>query len=1231
MLPIGHANNITTAAFSQDAKYVLTGSEDKLINLWDEQGRKINVMEGHEAPILSLAFSPNSDSILSIDETAVFNIWDTHGLLVSSVNLKQQKAGILHLSPEARRIFQALPDKIIIWNFEGEKLDSIQTQSLTISSLAYSPQNTTLAIALKTGSIIFWNVARKEQIRNIKAHPKAINSLKFSPSERHLMSSSKEDSHISYQASVGLNVRRDGSVKIWTINGEQVYEFKTKESRANISHTLFPEIFFASQKDIAFAFSRDSILSYSVGDKIEKSFAKERSANNIMAFSPKGNAYILTGKSTENFLKGRAAYVDLYKNENTRIFKSLRSTKVNALTLSPDKSSLILGTDFSTLIWNFKERKKEEMPGVRRNLKSGGQIIFNKSLAVGFSEDSSTLLSLNAPNTSKVISQTYLISRPLEQDTVKPNSQILTKGSLRMATFSKNRRYVLVYTNARSQKKNVNSIPILWDLRKQEKVAEFIQKDLFPNALAISNDGDKILIGYNGGFSVLWNKSGSKLTSMYGGKLSSKYRAIEDAVYVAEFAPDSKSFLSAKKNLIEDWSTEGQLLYTYRTANSAVKALTFSADGNSFVSGDNKGNLSFWQRGNPKAVSQIQAHSAAIITIEYLKDEAYILSSSEDNLTKIWTKNGEEVASLLLLNQDDWIVITPNGQFDASQGAMKDMHYVQEGEVIELSQLKERYYEPGLLSKLLGYNDEPIREVKEIKKLDLFPESELEIKDKNLGIKLNPREGGIGRIALVIEGREVAVDLDPQKDTVLNVNLEDYQKYLIDGEINKIGIRTYNEEGDLESQVKTVSFVPKQKEDSPTEINSKNGEEEEPENDDAPKFKEHARLFALCIGTSDYNGGEKLDLSYADKDAEQMANAIRLSADSLYIKDKPMVMVMNTTQDATKPSPILPSRNNIKAALDSIASLAKPQDIFILYLSGHGKSYNDRWYYLTYEINNDILSDATNRNERSISSDTLKVWMTQIAARKQILIVDACSSGKLNQDFDLLNQKDIPSSQRRALERLGDRAGLFVISASTANQVSYEASPYGMGLLTYALLMGMNGPALSENADVNVTKLLNFASQKVPTLASYINKVQQPMIYRPEAAEDYPIGRLPITIRSKIKIPAPKPLFSKTHFSNLESFLDDIGLMNEVNTRLREYNYLGAESQLIFIEGDDFSQAYKIAGGYTLNGEEVSVEVQVYLEGKKFGEKFSFTRKRSELTTLAEEIVGEAFSQIPLE
>ena len=393
-------------------------------------------------------------------------------------------------------------------------------------------------------------------------------------------------------------------------------------------------------------------------------------------------------------------------------------------------------------------------------------------------------------------------------------------------------------------------------------------------------------------------------------------------------------------------------------------------------------------------------------------------------------------------------------------------------------------------------------------------------------------------------------------------------------------------------------------------------------------MRKKARLFALCVGSGDYSGGTSLDLSYAEQDAQQMGKVLKMAGKELFLTAPPEIRILTTCKDCTNPNKAnFPSKVNIRKTLEEIAEKAEPDDVVLLYLSGHGVTFEDYWYYLTYEMGSSVLTDSMVRQERTISSKELKKWMAKIPARKQVMMVDACASGKLNQDLNLLAQKDIPSSQIRALNRLGTRAGLYVISASTADQVSYEASPFGMGLLTYGLMQGMTGGSLRESEYIDVGILFSHAEDQVPKFADYINKVQKPMVYAPEGAESFDIGRVTESVKQSIKLPAPKPIFSKADFRNAKKrgSQDNLKLSRIINEALRDYNYKGSKSPLIFVETEDLPQAYYITGDYTVSDTgSLTIEAVVVKSDDEIGDPITLTGSTADLKALAKRMIREA-------
>ncbi len=57
---------MTSIAFSKDDKYIISGSEDKSIKIWElETGNEIKTLNGHSDWVTSVAFSKDDNFIIS--------------------------------------------------------------------------------------------------------------------------------------------------------------------------------------------------------------------------------------------------------------------------------------------------------------------------------------------------------------------------------------------------------------------------------------------------------------------------------------------------------------------------------------------------------------------------------------------------------------------------------------------------------------------------------------------------------------------------------------------------------------------------------------------------------------------------------------------------------------------------------------------------------------------------------------------------------------------------------------------------------------------------------------------------------------------------------------------------------------------------------------------------------------------------------------------------------------
>ncbi|MDZ7992280.1 MAG: eIF2A-related protein [Nostoc sp. EfeVER01] len=73
----GHENDVTSVAFSRDGQYIVSGSRDRTVRLWDNKGNPIGEpFKGHENDVTSVAFSPDGQYIVSSSSDTTVRLWD---------------------------------------------------------------------------------------------------------------------------------------------------------------------------------------------------------------------------------------------------------------------------------------------------------------------------------------------------------------------------------------------------------------------------------------------------------------------------------------------------------------------------------------------------------------------------------------------------------------------------------------------------------------------------------------------------------------------------------------------------------------------------------------------------------------------------------------------------------------------------------------------------------------------------------------------------------------------------------------------------------------------------------------------------------------------------------------------------------------------------------------------------------------------------------------------------
>lgn len=660
-----------------------------------------------------------------------------------------------------------------------------------------------------------------------------------------------------------------------------------------------------------------------------------------------------------------------------------------------------------------------------------------------------------------------------------------------------------------------------------------------------------------------------------------------------------------------DYSRRPKLLHRLKGHTGAVTCAAFSPNGKLILTGGWDNTVRLWDLESGEEMYRLDNHQDYVNSLAFSPNGKLILTGSSDGTTRLWdAKTREEICRLIGFNDGTWAVIDSQDRYDSSNGGdIEGLHWVVGSEPISLDQLKQRYYEPFLLAKIFGHNSEPLASVEKLEDPALCPEFEVVQPDDSRAvfeIKLTNRGGGIGRVFVRINGKEWKADargpqhrLDPHAaEQVITVDLSGDAR-LKSGQSNTVEVQVFNADGYLGSRNARAIF-------------EASGDAEDVD----------VRLWAIVAGTSDYRdgpAGASMDLQYAANDAEDFAASVKLAAKNLFGEDHVnLTLLTSPSENDTQ----LSKRENLVRALEA-ARAAKREDILLVYLSGHGAMGPDGdFYYLTSEARSADLTDKAIRDSRALSGSVLVKLVNECPALKTVLILDTCAAGGLI--GKITDQRDVPSSQIRALERVRTRTGLHVLAGSAADRVSFEASQYGQGLLTYSLLEAMSGQGLREDEFVDVMQLFGFAADRVPELARTVGGIQRPLTASPGGGGSFDLGSLP-TLHYKAQIPLRKvrPLVVRSVFQHDVDFIDALGLTKLVNRKLRDLSAGGRDVPVVYVDAHELPDAYHLAGRYSQQQEKVVVNVQVVRNLERIAE-FQLEGAASDLSELSKRIVDKA-------
>ena len=1121
---LGHPGFLTGTALSSDGRWLATCSGgESTVRIWDT-GSGVEIQRFRTgARWTRLAFIPGDSRLVIGDEAGSLRIWDVEtGLALPPLVDNLGEVSAMDISRNGQRILVGVSDHLV------------------------------LLLDANTGS----------ELGRLEGHEERISAVEFTDDGRRAVTGSA-----------------DGTAIVWDLpTGEALVRLQTSSERWSVE---------------AIAVSKDGSLFATGGDVPGTVVLWDAATGEVVRHLEAHSDQVLALAMVDGLLVSAgmdhtARVWDLRTGEE-RLVLSAHESGVCSVEIDPGRNRLFTGSwDNSVGVWDLDDG--ELLDHWERRV---GQV-----RVLGFSADGSHLTAVSETfETSLWDLETGALAavapvdwplRSLSSDgrwmlladstgelTIAPPAAELTE----VERANHGLLHGMVVASAEGDRvltTGLENVAQLWDVGNHEVVREFRGHSGPVTGIALSGDGRHALTGSADGTCRLWDvKTGSEL-AVY----QDPRGGAPD--YVA-FVPTQDALMLLNRSLdvvqILDLETGNEIRRFEGMARTSIARMT--ADGSLLVTGHDDGTLTIWDVDSGTIVHQHRAHTSHVVALAFSPDRSLLASGSVDGTTRLWrTTDGEELCYLVSFLDGSWAVGDQEGRFDSSElGDVSGLYWVVGTEPVELAQLADRYFEPGLLRRIL--HGEPLRQLPPIDTLEIHPALELTAPLGGEGVlrcRLEDRGGGIGRVQVFVNGKEFLEDArDPAllpRDGELGLTIDPSgAPGLVPGAENQIRVVAWNEDGYLSGRGAVVQWTaPGEAADHPLS------------------------LWALVAGVSDYEG-EELDLRFAAEDAAAFADALELAAQRLFGVDNARVIRLT---DGPEAGGIRPSAHSLATAFEQLTA-ADPRDVVVVYLAGHGvatRDPEDGYAFLTADAR-DLAevgsADPVVLGRVAVTSSQLTEWFKRIPAHKQVLILDTCAAGEFGTDLSAARELDPQPLQ--AIDRLRRRTGFHVLMGSSADQVSYESTRYGQGLLTYALLEAMRGGALREGEYVDVSLLFQYAADRVPDLTRDVGGVQRPTIAAPRGAS-FDVGRLTTDDRRKVRLHEVKPVVLRPRAHDGKAQFDSLSLEPSLRSTLASHSAFGANGKLVHVDADEFPGAVTPVVVYRSRGERLSAVVQLVRDGE---------------------------------
>ncbi|MDX5320665.1 MAG: WD40 repeat domain-containing protein, partial [Bacteroidota bacterium] len=720
MLPIGHTDAVNTVVYSPNGKWILSGGEDGNVKVWESgTGRELQStpMKGGVKQVL---FNANNELAYATDGLEVFILHVKTGQPAIPLAGHQGFINHLALNTQGTLLATACQDKKLrIYDAHSGIL--IRTMENHLDAVRYAEFNQAGTLLLSAGwdyTALLTEVKTGKIIRSFNGHEGNLNTAHFSPDEKWIITASWDKSARIFETASGklvhqftdhrkslvdaqftkdmshvITASKDHSVKVY-VNHSWTERYEILHSSPVTSMGISGDSHYLMSSDQSGIVHIYDIIRGSILHRIE---AHVQAVNQI-ALSPTLKTFIIA--SSDNSLLE-------YSYPEGVLLSTLKgeTEKVDDFVYSPD------GKWMAAIHQDSIVRIVEVTSGSMLGYSVPG----GKLYSIRFNAEG-TMLALGGE------SGTIFLIRPQTGKIIR--SFTASHGVIRCIRWGTEDRNVFV-----SGDESVIRSYLVSDGSLMQEFAGHSGPVL---DIALSRDGNWLISGgfdssvgvyalptatlkfQVGGLGAKVNQVGihpdnQSFFAVAGSKIYS-YEIVTAAqknvftkhnwfIHDAGLSPDGDFLVSVGADnqiVVNEWNT-GKVVYSLSGNQAPVYSLSFHPKGNLFAVAGGDQLVRVFELSSGKETRSFRGHFAPLRKVSFSPDGNYLISIGRGHQTVIWDyPNNRQLYSRMQLNDHDWLLYDADFRYDGSEGARNRLFLSCGTEAINLNQIKEALYVPGL-------------------------------------------------------------------------------------------------------------------------------------------------------------------------------------------------------------------------------------------------------------------------------------------------------------------------------------------------------------------------------------------------------------------------------------------------------------------------------------------------------------------------------------------------------